>query len=223
MHVCCCTSLRVHVTCCVLLHYDQVWSTDVQAVVVADARRSLCYPYLRSWSLTHKCLCDVAAILQASRRVVLKCLLSLHATVGGSEYHYLLNKVRYIYICINISIPRQGVKASTFLCLRDLCTVKLSCTAYFRCDGVRCTAACILYSYTDGSVVVLCVHAMYCYSQLYVTDYCVWLQRQCTDDSLSKYALQYSAAVKALTKGTLTRCTLIYIYTHTQSYHCVNG
>eukprot|EP00953_Heterococcus_sp_UTEX-ZZ885_P026753 14430-Heterococcus_DN1.PRE.2 len=95
----------------------RVWSTDVQAVVVAGARRSLCYPYLRSWALTHKCVCDVAAILKAGRRVVLKCLLSLHATIGGSEYHYLLNK------------------------------------------------------------------------------------RQYTDDSLSKYALQYSAAVKALTKA----------------------
>jgi SHQ1 protein len=92
------------VTCATLLRCEQVWSTDVQAVVVAGARRSLCYPYLRSWPLTHKCLRDVATILQAGRRVVLKCLLSLHATIGGSEYHYLLNKVHNMYILLLASL-----------------------------------------------------------------------------------------------------------------------
>ena len=74
----------------------QVWQGDAatEEVAITCARRALIYPYLRSWPLTQLCLQDVASILSQGVRTVLRCLLQLHTVLAGSEYHYLLNKVR---------------------------------------------------------------------------------------------------------------------------------
>ena len=56
-------------------------------------RRSLIYPYLRSYKLSMKTVGDVANILCTGRRVVLRCLLQVHSIMEKSECHYLFNKL----------------------------------------------------------------------------------------------------------------------------------
>lgn len=56
-------------------------------------RRSLVYPYLRSYNLGVVVACDAISILQAGRRVVLRCLLQLRKIFQSSTGHYLLNKL----------------------------------------------------------------------------------------------------------------------------------
>ena len=56
-------------------------------------RRSLVYPYLRSYNLGAMIADDAISILQGGRRVVLRCLLQLRKIFENSTGHYLLNKL----------------------------------------------------------------------------------------------------------------------------------
>jgi len=57
-------------------------------------RRALIYPYLRNFDfVARKLVNDVAMILTAGKRVVLRCLLQIQKTLDSSEFHYLFNKL----------------------------------------------------------------------------------------------------------------------------------
>ena len=56
-------------------------------------RRSLVYPYLRSYNLGAMIANDAISILQGGRRIVLRCLLQLRKIFENSTGHYLLNKL----------------------------------------------------------------------------------------------------------------------------------
>jgi protein SHQ1 len=57
-------------------------------------RRALIYPYLRNFDfVARKLVKDVAMILSAGKRVVLRCLLQIQKTLDSSEFHYLFNKL----------------------------------------------------------------------------------------------------------------------------------
>ena len=62
-------------------------------VLVWCIRRSLVYPYLRSYNLGAMIAGDAISILQGGRRVVLRCLLQLRKIFENSTGHYLLNKL----------------------------------------------------------------------------------------------------------------------------------
>ncbi len=56
-------------------------------------RRSLVYPYLRSYNLGVMIANDAISIMRGGRRCVLRCLLQLRKIFGNSTGHYLLNKL----------------------------------------------------------------------------------------------------------------------------------
>jgi protein SHQ1 len=66
---------------------------DVETVLKYSLRRSLIYPYLRSWRFARKVMTDVAKVLYLGRRCVLKVLLSIRAVFEHTDTHYLLNKL----------------------------------------------------------------------------------------------------------------------------------
>ncbi len=66
----------------------------LDASLVTNYRRALCYPLYRSWKLCVAVQGHVAAILRAGKAVALKCLLNIHhAMTHNSEKRYLLNTV----------------------------------------------------------------------------------------------------------------------------------
>lgn len=68
--------------------------TDTPAdVLLWCIRRSLVYPYLRSYNLGAMIAGDAISILQGGRRVVLRCLLQMRKIFENSTGHYLLNKL----------------------------------------------------------------------------------------------------------------------------------
>ena len=68
--------------------------TDTPAdVLLWCIRRSLVYPYLRSYNLAAMVAGDAISILQGGRRVALRCLLQLRKIFENSTGHYLLNKL----------------------------------------------------------------------------------------------------------------------------------
>ena len=62
-------------------------------VILWCIRRSLVYPYLRSYNLGVMIANDAISILRGGRRVVLRCLLQLRKIFENSTGHYLLNKL----------------------------------------------------------------------------------------------------------------------------------
>lgn len=75
-----------------LENYNPPYDT-VSEVVQWVMRRSLIYPYLRSYALARKVVDDVASIVKGGRRTILRCLLQLHQVMEKSESHYLFNKL----------------------------------------------------------------------------------------------------------------------------------
>jgi len=69
-------------------------------VAVACMRRSLTYPYLRSWELGLKALEDTRTILKLGKRCILRCLLQVYKIMGKSEVHYLLNRLYMTDYCV---------------------------------------------------------------------------------------------------------------------------
>ncbi|KAL7545407.1 hypothetical protein ACHAWF_008753 [Thalassiosira exigua] len=72
--------------------YNHPYDTILD-VVRMSIRRSLIYPYLRSYSLARKVFEDVAHIINGGRRIIIRCLLHLHEIMKRSECHYLFNKM----------------------------------------------------------------------------------------------------------------------------------
>lgn len=66
---------------------------DIPIVLRWCIRRSLIYPYLRSYDLAIMVVQDVSTILMKGRRIVIRCLLQLRKIMEKSEVHYLFNKL----------------------------------------------------------------------------------------------------------------------------------
>ena len=67
---------------------------SIASVLRWSIRRALIHPYLRNYNfVASKLVKDVASILAAGKRVVLRCLLQIQKTLEGSEFHYLFNKL----------------------------------------------------------------------------------------------------------------------------------
>jgi protein SHQ1 len=75
-----------------LEHYNPPYDT-LDNVLQWSIRRSLIYPYLRSYNLAKLIAEDVSRILKCGRRTVIRCLLQLHKIMEQSESHYLFNKL----------------------------------------------------------------------------------------------------------------------------------
>jgi len=75
-----------------LENYNPPYDT-VADVVRWSIRRSLVYPYLRSYTLARKIVEDVCLIFKGGRRTIIRCLLQLHRIMEKSESHYLFNKL----------------------------------------------------------------------------------------------------------------------------------
>lgn len=66
---------------------------DIVQVLRWSMRRALTYPYLRNFEFICICVQDVGDILEAGRRVILRCLLHIQKIFDTSEYQYLFNKL----------------------------------------------------------------------------------------------------------------------------------
>eukprot|EP00985_Skeletonema_marinoi_P028978 scaffold26442_cov82-Skeletonema_marinoi.AAC.1 len=66
---------------------------SIADVIGWSIRRSLIYPYLRSYDLAKHIAEDVCEIMKRGRRTVIRCLLQLHKIMEQSESHYLFNKL----------------------------------------------------------------------------------------------------------------------------------
>ena len=75
-----------------LEHYNPPYDT-LDNILQWSIRRSLIYPYLRSYNLAKLIAEDVSRILKCGRRTVIRCLLQLHKIMEQSESHYLFNKL----------------------------------------------------------------------------------------------------------------------------------
>jgi len=75
-----------------LENYNPPYDTILD-VIRWNIRRSLIYPYLRSYALAIKLANDVCQIIKCGRRTVIRCLLQLHQIMEKSETHYLFNKL----------------------------------------------------------------------------------------------------------------------------------
>lgn len=72
----------------------------LREVLVQSAKRTLIYPYLRTWKLVKKIYVDVTKILFLGQRCILKCFLQIHRIFEKSENYYLLNKLFIEDYCI---------------------------------------------------------------------------------------------------------------------------
>ena len=63
-------------------------------------RRTLCFPYLRCWSMSNIVIQDVANILKRGLRCTLKCILQVRRLLEKDEARYLLNKLYVDSLCV---------------------------------------------------------------------------------------------------------------------------
>ena len=75
-----------------LENYNPPYDT-ISDVIRWNIRRSLIYPYLRSYALAIKVADDICQIIKCGRRTIIRCLLQLHQIMEKSESHYLFNKL----------------------------------------------------------------------------------------------------------------------------------
>lgn len=75
-----------------LENYNPPYDT-ISDIIRWSIRRSLIYPYLRSYALAIKVANDVCQIIKCGRRTIIRCLLQLHQIMEKSESHYLFNKL----------------------------------------------------------------------------------------------------------------------------------
>ena len=80
------------------LSWLDVFAT-VDDVVVAFARRALCFPYLRRWDLALQAMRDAEALLRAGVRPVVRAALRVHEAFRKSETLYLHTKLYLADLC----------------------------------------------------------------------------------------------------------------------------
>jgi len=114
--------------------YNPPYDT-IADVVRWSIRRSLVYPYLRSYTLARNVVGDVCQIMKGGRRTILRCLLQLHRIMEKSESHYLFNKlyvdplIGWVQRCEEREVQgfeeeMRGVMMHTSLCNSSVAGVK---------------------------------------------------------------------------------------------------
>jgi protein SHQ1 len=100
--------------------YNPPYDT-IADVISWSIRRSLIYPYLRSYDLAKHVAEDVCEIMKRGRRTVIRCLLQLHKIMEQSESHYLFNKlyidplIGWIQQCEEDEVQQIGVALEQLL------------------------------------------------------------------------------------------------------------
>jgi protein SHQ1 len=84
-------------------------SDEIMTSIKSFCRRSLIYPYIRSWDLTCKILGDVSVIFSLGKRCILKVLLKLRSIFEHTDTHYLLNKLYLDDYCVWIQSLNNDV------------------------------------------------------------------------------------------------------------------
>lgn len=109
-----------------LEYYNAPYDT-ISDVMNWCVRRSLIYPYLRSYSLAMEIVHDVFQIVMSGRRAVLRCILRVHSIMEKSEAHYLLNKlyvdpmIWWVQNCDDAAIHEFGVEMQRSLKVNSSC------------------------------------------------------------------------------------------------------
>lgn len=80
---------------------------NIHNVILSCARRSLCYPLYRHWSLVLKIIEDIKIIFSLGKRWILRCLIECRALLQSDENKYILNELYLNDYCLWIQ------KAST--------------------------------------------------------------------------------------------------------------
>ena len=80
---------------------------DLEQAMVSCMRRSLIYPYLRSYKLSKLIVDDVGSILQSGKHVVLQTLLKVYKIFEKSETKYMINKLFIEDYCVWIQNVRN--------------------------------------------------------------------------------------------------------------------
>jgi len=87
---------------------------NINDVVYACIRRSLCYPFYRNWDLALKAFADTIAVLKADTTVVLKCFLDIAELFREKPPYYLLNQLYIEDYCVWIQkMSAENVKTMT--------------------------------------------------------------------------------------------------------------
>jgi protein SHQ1 len=108
--------------------YNSPYDT-ISDVIRWSIRRSLIYPYIRSYNLAKHIAEDVCIIMKRGRRTILRCLLQLHKIMEQSESHYLFNKlyidpmIGWIQQCDEDDVKQFGNE------LEKLCKAEDSCSS----------------------------------------------------------------------------------------------
>ncbi|TRY82163.1 hypothetical protein DNTS_009470 [Danionella cerebrum] len=136
---------------------------SVHDVLVSFGRRSLCYPLFRHFSLISKAIKDVACIFQAAVTYTSFLREELHLESEPNvclRLSSLREHCLFFYGCWNVSIGCQAI----------LCMAQESSWTFLR-------KACVLKC-------LLAIHKIfrendpaYILNDLYITDYCIWIQR----------------------------------------------
>ena len=101
---------------------------NIASVLRWSIRRALIHPYLRNFDfVARKLVKDVASILAAGKRVVLRCLLQIQKTLNGSEFHYLFNKL-YISPYISWIQMIDDEDLASFASIVEKCVLDGDCT-----------------------------------------------------------------------------------------------
>jgi protein SHQ1 len=104
--------------------YNYPYDT-IADVLCWSIRRSLIYPYLRSYDLAKHIAEDVCRIMKGGRRTVIRCLLQLHKIMEQSESHYLFNKlyidplIGWIQQCDESEVQQFGNNLEQLLHAKD--------------------------------------------------------------------------------------------------------
>ena len=100
----------------------------MSSIVRSCIRRSITYPYIRSWDYGLKILDDTVHVFRHGKRCILKCLLKLRDLFEHGDSHYLLNKLYINDYCVWI----QTVSDSS---VGDITTELSDAVELFKVDG----------------------------------------------------------------------------------------
>lgn len=91
---------------------DSECCEELAQVTTACMRRSLIYPYLRSWDLSSVVLSDTVALFKKGKGVLMKVLLKIRKIFERSETKYLFNKLFIDDYCVWLqSVKEETIRA----------------------------------------------------------------------------------------------------------------
>jgi protein SHQ1 len=92
-----------------LLSWLDECNNNLELILISCMRRSLIYPYLRSYKLSNMIIHDVVAIFQSGKHVVLQTLLKIYKIYEKSETKYMINKLFIEDYCVWIQTVKDNV------------------------------------------------------------------------------------------------------------------